>query len=74
MIHECIYVWGALYFPNSSFDRMRIKLMKRFDFPRFPEEFKFYTDKKIENFKQNCQDAINKMTQYNEEVISRSSV
>lgn len=30
MIHECIYVWGAIYFPGSAYDKMRIKLQKRF--------------------------------------------
>jgi len=26
MVHECIYVWGAIYFPGSQFDRVRKKM------------------------------------------------
>jgi hypothetical protein len=26
MVQECLYVWGALYFPSSTFDRLRLKM------------------------------------------------
>ena len=74
MIHECLYVWGAVYFPGSVFDRMRIRLQRKFDFPPFPSDFKFFNDKKMENFKINCKDVMKRMKEYNEEVSSRSSI
>ena len=51
MIHECVYIWGAHYFPGSSFDKLRIKLQKRFEFNEKIEQSRFFNEKKIEQFK-----------------------
>lgn len=54
MVHECLYVWGAQYFPGSSFDRLRIKMEKKVTFPEYPKDFKFFSETKINNFKERC--------------------
>lgn len=61
MVHECLYVWGALYFPGSAFDRLRLKMEKKVAFPEFPKEFKFYSETKVNNFKERCGDLIRKV-------------
>ena len=33
MVHECLWVWGTLYFPGSAFDKLRIKMEKKVSFP-----------------------------------------
>ena len=61
MVHECLYVWGALYFPGSAFDRLRIKMEKKVAFPEFPKEFKFYNETKVNNFRERYGELIKKM-------------
>jgi hypothetical protein len=51
MVHECLYVWGAIYFPNSSFGRLRLKMEKKVSFPEYPKDFKFFSETKVNNFK-----------------------
>lgn len=74
MIHECIYVWGAIYFPGSSFDKMRLKLEKNYEFPKYPEDFKFFNQQKINNFRQNCKQVIEQMAEQIVDSKSQSSV
>lgn len=33
MVHECLYVWGAIYFPASLFDKLRLKMERKTSFP-----------------------------------------
>jgi hypothetical protein len=43
MVHECVYVWGAIYFPKSLFDKLRQKYERKINFPEFPSDFKFFS-------------------------------
>lgn len=74
MVHECVYVWGALYFPNSPFDRLRAKLAKRFVFPKFPQEFKFFNERKTDQFKANCREMVERMAQKVSTMVETASV
>ena len=61
MAHECLFVWGAIYFPGSLFDKTRIKMQRKITFPEFPRDFKFFSENKVNTFKANCQALIKKM-------------
>lgn len=37
MVHECLYVWGKVYFPGSKLDKLRLELIKHCHFPMFPD-------------------------------------
>ena len=64
MCFECAYVWGTYYFPGSSFEKIKNKVMKMSKWPKFPNDFKFYTQKKIDTFRQNCGEVIKKMNEH----------
>jgi hypothetical protein len=74
MIHECIYVWGTFYFPNSLFENLKLKLEKRFEFPEEVSMCRFFNDKKIEFFKEKCLKVQRRMVEHREELASQSSV
>jgi hypothetical protein len=74
MVHECVYVWGALYFPNSPFDRLRNKLAKRFAFPKFPQDFKFFNQRKTDQFLTNCREIAERMAQKVSAMVETASV
>lgn len=61
MVQECLYVWGALYFPGSVFDRLRLKMGAKIDLAEFPKDFKFFSESKINNFKLKCKNLIKKL-------------
>lgn len=61
MAHECLFVWGAIYFPGSLFDKTRLKMQRKITFPEFPRDFKFFSENKVITFKANCQALIKKM-------------
>lgn len=58
-----MYIWGAYYFPGSAFDKLRIRLQKRFDFPDNFDQFRFFNQKKIEQFKEKNLKVQKKMTE-----------
>lgn len=53
MVHECVYVWGKVYFNHnqSKFREVYDRLKDKISFPKYPEEFKFYTQARVDLFK-----------------------